>query len=60
VCLLSCLVLSSDVLRMVAPRMAALDAAMMVKSLPVIPKRTSLDNGQRMHAWRVLWKVRTS
>lgn len=27
---------------MVAPRMAAFDAAMMVKSFPVIPSRTSL------------------
>jgi len=27
---------------MVAPRMAAFEAAMMVKSLPVIPSRTSL------------------
>ena len=42
VCLLSDLVLSSDVLRTVAPRIAALEAAMMVKSLPVIPSNTSL------------------
>lgn len=42
VCLLRALVLSSDALRMVAPRIAALDAAMIVKSFPVIPKRTSL------------------
>lgn len=42
VCLLRALVLSSDALRMVAPRIAALDAAMMVKSLPVIPNSTSL------------------
>jgi hypothetical protein len=34
--------LSSDALRMVAPRIAALDAAMMVKSFPVIPKSISL------------------
>jgi len=44
VCLLSCLVLSSDALRMVAPRMAALEAAIKVKSLPVIPRRTSLKS----------------
>lgn len=36
------LVLSSVVLRMVTPRMAALDEAMMVKSTPVMPRRTSL------------------
>jgi hypothetical protein len=42
VCLLRSLVLSSDALRMVAPRIAALDAAMMVKSFPVIPKSISL------------------
>lgn len=42
VCLFRWRVLSSLVLRMLAPRMAALDAAMMVKSLPVIPRRTSL------------------
>ena len=41
-CLLSGRVLSSDAFKMVAPRMAALEAAMMVKSLPVIPKSTSL------------------
>ena len=35
-------VLSSFAFRMEAPRMAALEAAMMVKSLPVIPRRTSL------------------
>lgn len=37
-------VLSSLALRIVAPRMAALEAAMMVKSLPVMPRRTSLGN----------------
>jgi hypothetical protein len=42
VCVLSTRVLSSDALRMVAPRMAALEAAIRVKSLPVIPSRTSL------------------
>lgn len=31
---------------MVAPRMAAFEAATMVKSLPVIPSRTSLDKIQ--------------
>lgn len=40
--LFSDLVLSSDAFRTVAPRMAALDAAMSVKSLPVIPNSTSL------------------
>ena len=35
-------VLSSEALRMVAPRMAALEAAMRVKSLPVRPRRTSM------------------
>ena len=43
VCLFNCLVLSSDAFRMVAPRIAALDAAIKVKSLPVIPSRTSLE-----------------
>lgn len=43
VCLFSDRVLSSEALRTVAPRMAALDAAIKVKSLPVIPRRTSLD-----------------
>lgn len=42
VCEFNSLVLSSVALRMVAPRMAALEAAMMVKSLPVMPSRTSL------------------
>ena len=37
-------VLSSEVLRMVAPRMAALEAAIMVKSRPVRPRRTSLTS----------------
>ena len=46
VCLFSDLVLSSDAFRMVAPRIAALDAAMMVKSLPVMPSKTSLHAGQ--------------
>lgn len=42
VCLLSCLVLSSVTLRTVGPRIAAFEAAIMVKSLPVMPRRTSL------------------
>lgn len=41
-CLFSSLVLSSEALRIVAPLTAALEAAMMVKSLPVMPRRTSL------------------
>lgn len=35
-------VLSSEALRIVAPLIAAFDAAMRVKSFPVIPRRTSL------------------
>ena len=42
VCLFKALVLSSVAFRMVAPLIAAFEAAMMVKSLPVIPRRTSL------------------
>ena len=42
VCLLSGLVLSSVALRTVRPRTVAWEAAMMVKSLPVIPSNTSL------------------
>jgi len=42
VCLFRARVLSSEALRMVAPRIAALEAAMMVKSLPVMPSKTSL------------------
>lgn len=42
VCLFSCRVLSSAALRIVAPRMAALEAAISVKSEPVMPRRTSL------------------
>ena len=38
-------VLSSEDLRIVAPRMAALEAAIMVKSEPVRPRRTSLGEG---------------
>lgn len=44
VCLFSALVLSSEALRMVAPRIAALEAAMMVKSFPVMPRRISLSD----------------
>lgn len=42
VCVFNCRVLSSVALRIVGPRMAALEAAIKVKSLPVIPRRTSL------------------
>ena len=45
--LLSLRVLSSLTLRIEAPRMAALEATMMVQSLQVMPRRTSL----------VLWLV---
>ena len=38
-------VLSSEALRIVAPRIAALEAAIMVKSAPVRPRRTSLGRG---------------
>ena len=38
----SCRVLSSETLRIVAPRTAALEADIMVKSFPVRPRRTSL------------------
>lgn len=41
-CLFSSRVLSSVALRMVAPRIAALEAATIVKSRPVIPSRTSI------------------
>jgi hypothetical protein len=41
-CELSSLVLSSEAFRIVAPRMAAFEAAIIVKSLPVMPRRTSL------------------
>jgi hypothetical protein len=40
--LLSALVLSSDAFRTVAPLIAAFEAAMRVKSLPVMPSNTSL------------------
>jgi len=46
VCELSTRVLSSEALRMVAPRMAAFEEAMSVKSLPVMPSRTSLVDNQ--------------
>lgn len=42
VCLFRLLVLSSSALMIVGPRIIALDAATRTKSLPVIPKRTSL------------------
>ena len=50
VCLLSSLVLSSEALRIVAPRIAAFEAAMMAKSLPVMPRRTSLLKPLRTHS----------
>ena len=46
VCLLSSFVLSSEALRIVAPLMAAFEAATSVKSFPVIPSKTSLETGQ--------------
>lgn len=42
VCWFNARVLSSEALRMVAPLIAAFEAAMRVKSLPVIPSKTSL------------------
>jgi len=42
VCLFRDRVLSSDAFRIVAPLIAALEQAMRVKSLPVIPSKTSL------------------
>jgi hypothetical protein len=42
VCLFRVRVLSSDAFRIVAPLIAALEAAMRVKSLPVMPSNTSL------------------
>lgn len=42
VCLLSSLVLSSEAFSIVAPLMAAFEAATRVKSFPVIPSKTSL------------------
>jgi len=42
-------VLSSSAFKIVAPRMAAFEAAMMVKSLPVMPSKTSLYCRQHYH-----------
>lgn len=42
VCLFNSFVLSSEAFKMVAPLIAALEAAMIVKSFPVMPRRTSL------------------
>lgn len=42
VCLFNARVLSSEALSTVAPLIAALEAAMRVKSFPVIPSNTSL------------------
>lgn len=47
VCLLSCRVLSSSVLIIVGPLIAALDAATMTKSFPVMPSSASLDRRQK-------------
>ena len=44
VCWFNARVLSSVALRTVAPLMAAFEAAMMVKSFPVIPSKTSLGH----------------
>lgn len=44
VCLFNALVLSSEAFRTVAPLIAALEQAMRVKSFPVIPSNTSLEN----------------
>jgi hypothetical protein len=44
VCSFRARVLSSDALRIVAPLIAALEAAMMVKSFPVMPSNTSLES----------------
>jgi hypothetical protein len=41
-CLFRSRVLSSVAFRIVTPRIAALDEAIIVKSLPVIPRRTSI------------------
>jgi hypothetical protein len=41
---LSARVLSSVAFRIVTPRIAALEAATMVKSLPVMPRSTSLED----------------
>jgi len=49
VCLFNCRVLSSSALRTVGPLIAALDAARMTKSLPAIPKRTSLVKAVNDH-----------
>jgi hypothetical protein len=50
-------VLSSAALRIVAPLIAALEAAMRVKSLPVMPRRTSLHsvlvNGSLLRVWKL-------
>lgn len=52
VCLFKERVLSSAAFRIVAPLIAALDAAISVKSLPVIPSSTSLIHSishQKIH-----------
>jgi len=52
VCSFRLRVLSSSAFRIVAPRMAAFEAAMMVKSLPVMPSKTSLKVHQYEHYLR--------
>lgn len=47
VCLLNCRVLSSSALIIVGPLIAALDAATMTKSFPVMPSSASLDRCQQ-------------
>jgi hypothetical protein len=54
VCLFNCLVLSSEALRMVAPLIAALEVAMRVKSLPVMPSRTSLQKREIVSTLKVV------
>lgn len=53
VCLLSCRVLSSEAFKTVTPRIAALEAATNVKSLPVMPSSTSL--ALSVHSATVDW-----
>ncbi len=53
VCLLRCRVLSSEAFKTVTPRIAALEAATNVKSLPVMPSSTSL--ALSVHSATVDW-----
>ena len=59
VCLFKARVLSSDALRMVAPLMAAFEAAIRVKSLPVMPNKTSLMRMKGQHCICSLYKIGT-